>query len=643
MGAVKEILFNYLRDVIYDPSNAVLDIEKLPEDFQDFGKGLQYFADCVMESKSLAQALSKGVLNGKIPQADNEIAAPLKSLHASLRHLTWQAQQIAKGDYKQRVNFMGDFSAAFNTMAQQLDERHKFDTQEKTKLQQYINLILSNTPNILLSFDIEGKAVLASESYIKLSKTSSANEIQGKSFTELFSPLTTGEFLQRMDSLFDNVRVNKVDIAIEQELDFGQDGNLRVYHIYVTPIFYENDTFMGTMVIFDDLTEIIRARESAEQSARAKADFLARMSHEMRTPMNAIIGMASIGKSSTDIDRKDYSFKKIEDASNHLLGVINDILDISKIEADKLDLSYNEFSFENMLNRVENIINLLAMEKEQIFTTDIDGNIPLKIISDEQRLAQVVINLLSNAVKFTPEHGSVKLTVRKTAETDGFSTIRFIVSDTGIGISEEQKKLLFNPFEQLDGGSSRRFGGTGLGLAISKSIIDKMGGGIWVDSEPGKGSSFIFEIKAQTVTGSGTDSDIDKSSISEKGIFSGKRILIAEDVGINREIISALLEYTGIEINFAFNGAEAVEKFSSASDAYGLILMDIQMPHMDGYEATRNIRASGLPEAGSIPIIAMTANVFREDVERCISAGMNGHLGKPINIDEVIAKLREYL
>ena len=216
-----------------------------------------------------------------------------------------------------------------------------------------------------------------------------------------------------------------------------------------------------------------------------------------------------------------------------------------------------------------------------------------------------------------------------------------MVKDTGIGISEEQQSHLFIPFEQADGSISRKFGGTGLGLSISKRIVELMGGKIWAESEPGRGASFIFDIKAQP--GTGKCAEMKAENNFEDMVLTGKHILIAEDVEINREIMSTLLEETGVEIDFASNGVEAVEKFSSNSNAYELIFMDLQMPEMDGYEATRRIRSSGLMNAVEIPIIAMTANVFREDVEHCLAIGMNGHLGKPVNINEVIATLGEYL
>ena len=643
MENVADILFDYLRDVIYDPISASLDVETLPDSFQELGKGLQFFGHCVIEARKLAQALSKGDLNSDVPPSYNEIAAPLKTLHAALWHLTWQAQQIAKGDYQQHVDFMGDFSKAFNMMALQLEERKNLENQERSKLQRYINLILTNTPNIVLSFDTTGKAVFASESFLKRNRALSVEELQSKTFSELFSPISPDGFLQNMESLFLSARNFKSTTMVEQELDIGRDGNARTYLIQITPTFIDNETFMGIMVIFDDITEIVRARKEAEHSARAKSDFLARMSHEMHTPMNAIIGMASIGKSSPEIEKKDYSFTVIEDASAHLLDVINDVLDMSKIEEGKLEMTPGEFSFNGMLKSIVDATTALVSDKEQIFTVDIDAGIPDSIILDELRLTQVINNLLSNAVKFTPENGSIALTARKIGESDGYCKIRFIVSDTGIGISEEQQEQLFLPFVQIDGGNSRKFGGTGLGLAISKYIVDRMGGSIWVESEYGNGSSFIFDVMAQTGAETGHVSDAGDNDGDIGGIFAGQRILIAEDVDINREIISTLLDETGAEISFAVNGEEVVEMVLADPAKYNLVLMDVQMPIMDGYEATMRIRSSGIPGADTIPIIAMTANVFLEDVQRCLSAGMNSHLGKPVNIDEVIIKLREYL
>ena len=648
MNQVAETLFDYLYNVIYEPDNADFDVEELPDDFRQFGEGLKYFVNCVTETKELAKALAKGDLAGRIPSSGNEMASPLKSLHASLRHLTWQTQQVARGDYQQRVEFLGEFAMAFNSMTQQLENRRKLEIKEKSKLQQYINLILTNTPDIFIVFDTLGKAVLANEAFPRRDNAINADNIKGMSFAEIFSGVATEEFLWEMNCYISEALCAGKMAKTEQSIDFRQDGNLRAYTINITPMLCEDETMIGVMVVFHDMTEIIearreaeKARELAEQSTRAKSDFLARMSHEMRTPMNAIIGMSSIGISAPEIDKKDYSLQRISEASKHLLGVINDILDMSKIEADKFELSYSAFYFKSMLSHIMSIINFQVADKEQTLTIDIDGSIPKVITSDEQHLAQVITNLLSNAVKFTPQHGCIELSAKKIDEIDGCCIIRFTIKDNGIGISEEQLKHLFVPFEQADGSISRKFGGTGLGLAISKRIIEMLGGSIRVESEIGMGSSFIFDIAAHNCEGAIMDANTEEPS--HDGEFAGTKILIAEDVDINREIISALLEDTGIEISFAIDGKEAFDEFCSAPCMYDLILMDIQMPNMDGYEATKRIRSSGLPGADRIPIIAMTANVFSEDVSRCISAGMNGHLGKPVDVEEVIAKFKEHL
>ncbi|GHU80872.1 hypothetical protein FACS189468_1880 [Spirochaetia bacterium] len=551
------------------------------------------------------------------------------------------------------------------------------------------------------------------------------------------------------------------------------------------------------------------ALKQAERANKAKSDFLANMSHEMRTPMNAIIGMTAIGKAAEDIEKKEYCLDKIEDASTHLLGVINDILDMSKIEANRFELSPVDFNFEKMLRKMVNVINFRVDEKHQDFTVHIDKDIPRTLHGDEQRLAQVITNLLSNAVKFTPDDGSIRLDTKLEHSAGGLCTIRISVTDSGIGIKPEQQDRLFSSFEQADSGTSRKFGGTGLGLAISKRIVEMMKGAIRVDSEPGKGSAFTFTVElerghappenllslglrwnnlrvlvvddaadireyfrdiaehlgfsCETAAGgeeavtliekngpydmyfvdwnmpgmngielsrcikeksgrpaegvqpksdvappksvvimisavewaaieddakcAGVDKFLSKplfpSAITDcinqylgkdallasavKGTdtagkvsgegpgskrldnFAGYRVLLVEDVEINREIVLALLAPTSLAIDCAENGTEAVRLFNESPASYDLIFMDVQMPEMDGYEATRAIRAleaqrsNGRKPASHVPIIAMTANVFREDIEKCLEAGMDSHLGKPLDFEDMLAVLRKKL
>ena len=397
--------------------------------------------------------------------------------------------------------------------------------------------------------------------------------------------------------------------------------------------------------MIDMITEL---KDQADSASKAKGRFLANMSHEIRTPMNAIIGMVNIGKSAAETERKDYCFRKIESASNHLLGVINDILDMSKIESGKFEISSVPFNFESMFQGIVNIITFRTDEKNQTLTVSIDKNIPEMLVGDDQRLSQVIMNLLGNAVKFTPEGGLVSITSKLLNEENDLYTIQITVSDDGIGISQEQQTRLFVPFQQAESSTTRQFGGTGLGLTISKNIIEMMNGRIWVESEPGEGSNFIFTVQLRCAEATADLSDLrqkelDVSPRDFANLFSGRCILLAEDIEINREIIIALLEPALVVIDVAENGAEAVRLFNESPEKYDIIFMDIQMPEMDGYEATRQIRALDHPSAARTPIVAMTANAFVEDVAKALESGMNDHIAKPINVEELWKKMDKYM
>jgi signal transduction histidine kinase/ActR/RegA family two-component response regulator len=413
-----------------------------------------------------------------------------------------------------------------------------------------------------------------------------------------------------------------------------------------------SNRFEATSQMKESLEEIVKQRTRqleeqvlvAEAASRSKSSFLANMSHEIRTPLNAVIGMTSIGEQSDEMSRKNYAFSKIKEASAHLLGVINDILDMSKIEAGKLEFSVSDFNVRSIIERVENVMRFKTDEKHHVFEVTIAEDIPLMLHGDDMRLAQVITNLIGNAVKFTPESGQISLRAFLDDETDGVCLLRFLIKDTGIGITEEQKSKLFRSFQQAESSTTRSYGGTGLGLALSKQIVELMEGEIWVDSEPGIGSTFGFTVRIPRAE-MGSEENTDEVAIEamQDGEFIGRVILLAEDVEINREILIALTEATGVTVDCAENGAEAVKMYEQNPERYHLILMDLQMTVMDGYEAAKSIRAGDHPQAKEVPIVAMTANVFKDDIEQSYASGMNGHLGKPIDTEKLLAVLRLYL
>ena len=374
------------------------------------------------------------------------------------------------------------------------------------------------------------------------------------------------------------------------------------------------------------------------ESEIAKNNFLARMSNEMRTPLNAIIGMCTIAQANTDPERISSCLDKINEASLHLLRMINEILDLAKMETGNLILANAEFNLRRMLDKNVEMTKFSLNAKEQILNLEYGPDLPETILSDEQFLSHVLSSLLSNAVKFTPPGGTISLMVNKVREDESTCTLGLWIKDTGIGISEEVRKNLFRVFEQGQGGLRREYGGAGLGLAISYKMVQLMGGEIQVESTLGKGSCFSFEITVQL-------KEEKKPVIKEDGPkYMGRNFLLAEDVEINREIIIALLEDTGAVIEGAENGRIALDMFKADPKKYSAVIMDIHMPEMDGYEASRQIRAHEKENnLGRIPIIAITANVFQSDVEKSRQAGMDSHLGKPVDYEELLAELDKYL
>jgi signal transduction histidine kinase/DNA-binding response OmpR family regulator len=804
---------------MYSPSEASLDLSRLPDELQMLGKGLQFFCECAMESSNLAKSLSKGILGTPLPSRQNEMAAPLKSLHATLSHLTWQTQQVAKGDYNQRVDFMGEFASAFNTMVQQLDERWKSLEDLYCRSNSYIRFIhklgenllsiggsgyvdavLQSLKDLCETFDCAllslwraeiGEMPLERLFYWPANEESLPFMIRKSWPEEWLEELAAGRQVfvnqaESLEGLFPREILSLVLIPIMVGGNFWGFMVMprRTEHPYSEEemsIMTAGGILIVSTILEKDTTDsLVAAKDAALKATRVKSDFLSRMSHEMRTPMNAIIGMTRIAQGTEDREKLRFCLSTIETSSSHLLNLVNDVLDMSKIEAGKFELDNSPFDMEKMLMKACSLVEERVEQKNQYLRVVMEKDMHMDYIGDEMRLSQVVLNLLSNAVKFTPENGKIRLCAEEIELEEDRSRLRFTVSDTGIGISREQVGQLFNSFQQADPGIAKRYGGTGLGLAISKRIVEQMNGRIMVFSELGKGASFIFDVelarppretraapadpnlpelrvliadaepetleqfravggvsvsldaasnaadavsRVNAAARNGTPYDIIfwdlNLSDAEGGItaalsfdsaadreavilmtpllkwnkieeeakrigirkfltkplfpssirealgalsgdgeakpdvgdsaetsldLSGRRMLLVDDVELNRIVLMELLSGTNIGIDEAADGEAALALFEkSPEDYYDVVFMDVQMPGMDGYETTRRIRELARADAKTVAVIALTAAAYKEDVEDAMRSGMNGHLSKPVDIDAVLELLEKLL
>ncbi|MCL2293361.1 MAG: ATP-binding protein [Spirochaetes bacterium] len=512
-----------------------MDIEKLPDEFKDFGSGLHFFAECVTETRLLAEALAKGNLSVKTPTSENEIAAPLKSLHASLKHLTWQAQQVAKGDYKQRVEFMGELSASVNVMINQLEDRQK-----------------------------------------------------------------------------------KLEAAVE----------------------------------------------SAKEASKAKTNFLAMVSHEIRSPMNAILGIAEsqLIKENLDTEYKG-ALNIIYSAGSTLLTIINDVLDVSKIEADKIELTCEKYELASMIYNVVTMNTAKFSNKPIEFILSVDEHLPSTLYGDELRLKQILNNVLSNAFKYTNE-GTIKFSVfieKRAAGRAGTykkdndkqkKHLLLIVSDTGIGMSTEDVDRIFDEYARFNLEANRKTQGTGLGMHITNKLVALMDGEISVESEVYKGTTISICLP-QGDTGAepmGKEAaerlerfrEINPATLTKvytlRTPMPYGSVLIVDDDEMNLFVANALLAPYKLSIETAKSGFAAIEKIKSGK-VYDIVFMDYMMPEMDGIETTKNIRGYGY----SLPMIVLTADAITGRSEMFLKSGFDEFISKPIDMRRMDVLLKRFI
>ncbi|MBR4753817.1 MAG: response regulator, partial [Lachnospiraceae bacterium] len=384
----------------------------------------------------------------------------------------------------------------------------------------------------------------------------------------------------------------------------------------------------------------------ADYANSAKINFLSKMSHDIRTPMNAIIGMTNIAMNVVDDKEKVMDcLRKIDASSKYLLSLINDILDVSKIHSGKLTINEEPMNLKELIVEVDRLSRSQAEEKNINFVTDMDLK-DVMIMGDPTKISQVLVNLVGNAIKFTPSEGTVTLEVKQIMQEEDQIRVHFEVRDTGIGIKEANLVRIFNAFEQADSSINSKYGGTGLGLSISSNLVRAMNGILKVESKEGEGSRFFFDVPFSTKMLVDPTSELAAMDDEEEETFdfTGKRVLLVEDNELNAEIARTLLEDVGFEVEEADNGKKAVLMYGSMEPYYyDVILMDIRMPVMNGLEATNFIRAMGKEDSDTIPIYAMTANAFDDDMERSLQNGMNGHLSKPIDIKKLYRTLNRQL
>jgi signal transduction histidine kinase/CheY-like chemotaxis protein len=533
---------------------------------------------------------------------------------------------------------------------QEVTTQHQAATQ-LTELLEFTEKVIAESPIGIAVYRADGPCVMANESLARI-LGASLDDTRGQNFRRIPSWRTLGLLDAAMDALQLNRPVRTLATGI------SSFGKAMALDCEMVPIMRQGDPHL--LVLTKDIADF-RATEQAlkeastmaAEASRAKSEFLANMSHEIRTPMNAVIGLAQLALDRSNDPGLNEYLKQMHSSANTLLKIINDILDYSKIESGRLEIEHRSFNIRDLTANFVGTFRHAADQRGIRLTTEINGDVPPRLVGDAVRLGQILINLGSNALKFT-EQGTIALQISRLASADfspgnasGSVRLRFSVTDTGIGMSQDEVARLFQPFVQADGSITRRFGGTGLGLTISRRLVLLMGGDINVNSNTGEGSRFQFDLDF-ALPEQPTESAIRPSpaagpSIADLALpIAGARILLVEDDLINQKVIRGLLTRAGLEVVVANHGGEALEQLSAqTAQPVEAVVMDLQMPIVDGFEATRRIRQN--PAWAELPIIAHTAGVLIHDREKCLAAGMNDFVAKPVKIDELLATLLRHV